>query len=129
MKLGNKILELRKSHNLSQEQLAEKLQVSRQTISKWELNETVPDIKQAQKLAKLFGVSLDNLTSNQNIKEHKIKGFKYYFFMVTYIIFALYFISSLISLIVSLFSFETTIITKLGCKLDNNNYNLKFNRI
>lgn len=64
MNLGNKILELRKKSNLSQEQLAEKMNVTRQTISKWELNETTPDIKQAKELSKIFKISLDELTDN-----------------------------------------------------------------
>ena len=64
MEIGNKILELRKKANLSQEQLAEKLNVTRQTISKWELNETTPDIKQAIELSKIFKISLDKLTDN-----------------------------------------------------------------
>ena len=64
MNLGNKILELRKKSNLSQEQLAEKMNVTRQTISKWELNETTPDIKQAKELSKIFNISLDILTDN-----------------------------------------------------------------
>lgn len=44
MKIGNKILDLRKEHNMSQEQLAERMGVARQTISKWELGETSPDL-------------------------------------------------------------------------------------
>ena len=64
MDLGKKILELRKKENFSQEQLAEKMNVTRQTISKWELNETTPDIKQAKELSRLFKVSLDELTDN-----------------------------------------------------------------
>ena len=64
MDLGKKILELRKKENLSQEQLAEKMNVTRQTISKCELNETTPDIKQAKELSKLFKISLDELTEN-----------------------------------------------------------------
>ena len=64
MEIGNKILELRKKANLSQEQLAEKINVTRQTISKWELNETTPDIKQAKELSKIFKISLDKLTDN-----------------------------------------------------------------
>ena len=64
MDLGKKILELRKKENLSQEQLAEKMNVTRQTISKWELNETTPDIKQAKELSRLFKISLDELTEN-----------------------------------------------------------------
>ena len=64
MNLGNKILKLRKRENLSQEHLAEKMNVTRQTISKWELNETTPDIKQAKELSKIFKISLDELTDN-----------------------------------------------------------------
>lgn len=64
MELGKQIYELRKKANLSQEQLAEKIGVSRQTISKWELGETAPDIKQAQLLSQIFNVSLDELTGN-----------------------------------------------------------------
>ena len=48
VELGKQIYELRKTANLSQEQLAEKVGVSRQTISKWELGETAPDIKQGR---------------------------------------------------------------------------------
>ena len=64
MELGKQIYELRKKANLSQEQLAEKVGVSRQTISKWELRETAPDIKQAQILSQIFNISLDELTGN-----------------------------------------------------------------
>lgn len=64
MDIGKKILELRKKNNLSQEELAEKVGVARQTISKWELNETSPDLKQASLLAKIFNVSLDELVNN-----------------------------------------------------------------
>ena len=64
MSLGENILNLRKKEKLSQEQLAEKMNVTRQTISKWELNETTPDIKQAKELSKIFKISLDELTDN-----------------------------------------------------------------
>ncbi|MBE6148479.1 MAG: helix-turn-helix transcriptional regulator [Firmicutes bacterium] len=64
MQIGNKILELRKKNNLSQEQLADKIGVARQTISKWELGETYPDLEQSQQLSQLFEVSLDDLTNN-----------------------------------------------------------------
>lgn len=64
MNFGNNIFELRKINNMSQEQLAEQVGVSRQTISKWELGETSPDIAQAQKLSQIFNKSLDELTGN-----------------------------------------------------------------
>jgi len=65
MEIGNKILELRKQNNLSQEQLAEKMGVARQTISKWELGETSPDLEQAKQLSQIFNVCLDELTNNE----------------------------------------------------------------
>ncbi len=61
MNLGNNLFQSRKKAGLSQETVAEKLGVSRQTISKWETDETVPDIYQAKKLAKLYNLSLDDL--------------------------------------------------------------------
>ena len=45
MKLNEKLLQLRKERGLSQQQLAEQLDVSRQSVSKWELNESIPDIQ------------------------------------------------------------------------------------
>ena len=64
MNIGNKLVELRKKRGLSQEKLAEKLDVTRQTISKWELNETSPNISQAKEISKLFNISLDELCGN-----------------------------------------------------------------
>ena len=64
MEIGKKIMELRKKNGLSQEELAEKVGVARQTISKWELGETSPDLKQSKELSKIFNVSLDELTNN-----------------------------------------------------------------
>lgn len=76
MSIGNKILDLRKKLNLSQEQLAEKLNVTRQTISKWELDETSPNISQAKELSKIFNVSLDELVDNEvkNILVEKVSN-------------------------------------------------------
>ncbi len=64
MEIGKKIMDLRKKCGFSQEELAEKVGVARQTISKWELGETSPDLKQAKALSKIFKVSLDELTNN-----------------------------------------------------------------
>ena len=61
MSLGNSLFNARKKSGLSLEAVAEKLGVSRQTISKWELDETLPDICQSKKLANLYGLSLDEL--------------------------------------------------------------------
>ena len=65
MDFNEKLLQLRKSHKLSQEKLAEKLNVSRQTISKWELGESSPDLKQSKQLSKIFNISLDELVNNE----------------------------------------------------------------
>lgn len=61
MKLGEKLQKLRKRSGLSQEQLAARLTVSRQAVSKWELDETVPDTENVVQLSRLFGVSCDYL--------------------------------------------------------------------
>ena len=61
MKLGENLFQARKKKGLSQEAVAEKLGVSRQTISKWKTDETLPDIRQAKKLAVLYGLTLDEL--------------------------------------------------------------------
>lgn len=64
--LGEKIISERKKCKLSQEDLAEKLDITRQTISNWELNETSPDLKQASKLCDIFNISLDELTGKES---------------------------------------------------------------
>ena len=61
MNLGKKIAELRKKNNLSQEELAEKVGVARQTISKWEIGDTTPDINQVKIISKIFNISIDEL--------------------------------------------------------------------
>ncbi len=68
MKLGENILRLRKNSKLSQEMLAEKIGVTRQTISNWELGETSPNPEQLKLLSKTLDVSVDELLDN-DIKE------------------------------------------------------------
>lgn len=60
MEIGNVISAKRKERGLSQEQLAQEINVARQTISKWELNETLPDIESLRKLAVFLGFSIDS---------------------------------------------------------------------
>ena len=70
MSLGNHLFDARKKKGLSQEEVAGKLGISRQTISKWETDETLPDIRQAKRLAVLYGLSLDELiTFDLDIRE------------------------------------------------------------
>lgn len=66
MNLGEKIYELRTARNLSQGDVADALEVSRQSVSKWENNSAVPDLDKIIKLAELFGVSLDELVLNRS---------------------------------------------------------------
>lgn len=61
MSLGNSLWNARKKSRMTQEEVAEQLGVSRQTISKWELDETLPDIRQSKHLAELYRVTLDQL--------------------------------------------------------------------
>ena len=56
------LISLRKLHHMSQEALAEKLGIARQTLSKWETGESVPDIEKCMEIAKIFDVTLDALT-------------------------------------------------------------------
>ena len=60
---SDNLVQLRKINHLSQEELAEKVNVSRQTLSKWETGESLPDIERCMLLAEVFGVTLDDLVN------------------------------------------------------------------
>lgn len=74
--LGNKLVKLRKENKLSQDSLADKLGVTRQTISNWELNITKPDIIQIKNLSEIFNMSIDEFLDNntKDIIEKKISN-------------------------------------------------------
>ncbi len=63
MSFAENLIELRKYHNYSQEELAEMIGVSRQTMSKYETGESLPDIEKCRQLANAFGVTVDDLIS------------------------------------------------------------------
>ena len=96
MALENKILEYRKRNGLSQEQLADKINVTRQTISNWELGETQPNSKQLKMLSKEFSISIDELLDNDiknislsktNVQKHsKSKYLKIFLICIVIII-------------------------------------------
>ena len=65
MAIGKKIVSLRKKYNFTQEKLAERIGVSRQTLSSWESDITSPDLQQASRMVKIFKISLDELVDNQ----------------------------------------------------------------
>lgn len=75
MTLGQKILDLRKKSGLSQEELGEEVNVTRQTISNWELDETTPNPNQLKLLSKALNVSVDELIGNdiENVVLKKLK--------------------------------------------------------
>lgn len=66
MSLGSSLYHARKKSGLSQENVAEKLGVSRQTISKWETNEMLPDIRQSKRLTVLYHLTLDKTAAVRN---------------------------------------------------------------
>lgn len=65
MILAEKIMALRKRMNWSQEELAEKLDISRQSVSKWEVGATIPDLDKILKMSEIFGVSTDYLLKDE----------------------------------------------------------------
>lgn len=71
IKLADRLVELRKEHKLSQEALAEKLGLSRQSISKWERAEASPDTDNLIALAEVYGITLDELLGNNEPKKRK----------------------------------------------------------
>ncbi|NJJ36793.1 helix-turn-helix transcriptional regulator [Clostridioides difficile] len=66
LNFGENLKRLRKERNLSQEQLSEMLNVSRQAISKWESNKTYPDIENLILLRNIFNIALDDLLFDEN---------------------------------------------------------------
>ena len=69
--IGMNLKYFRKKEGLSQEELAEKIEVSRQSVAKWESGETLPDIVKCRELANLFGTTIDNLI-NYSFEEEKL---------------------------------------------------------
>ena len=81
MELGKQIKNCRQEANLSQEELAERVYVSRQTISNWENDKSYPDINSLVLMAEVFGVSLDSLVKGdiekmqEEIKKEDIENY------------------------------------------------------
>lgn len=71
MTLGEKISELRNSKNMSQSDLAEKLDVSRQSVSKWETNASIPELDKLIQLSDLFEITLDELVLHKKQEDNK----------------------------------------------------------
>ena len=73
MEISEKILQLRKANNLTQEELAEKLNVSRQSVSKWESGQTIPELEKLIALSEVFQVTTDYLLKPSELDELSIK--------------------------------------------------------
>lgn len=73
MEFSEKLITLRKGRNLTQEQLAEQLNVSRQSISKWESGQVIPEVEKIVGLSKAFNVTLDYLLKPSEIDELSVK--------------------------------------------------------
>lgn len=69
MNIGEKLFELRKEKNLSQEDVAERLNVTRQTVSKWETNQSTPDFDKIVPLCELFEISTEELLTGKKAEE------------------------------------------------------------
>lgn len=73
MEFSEKLITLRKGRDLTQEQLAEQLNVSRQSISKWESGQVIPEVEKIVELSKAFNVTLDYLLKPSEIDELSVK--------------------------------------------------------
>lgn len=73
IEIANRLVQLRKAHNLSQEQLAEKVGVSRQAVSKWERAEASPDTDNLIALSKIYGMSLDAMLFSEDKPELSVR--------------------------------------------------------
>ena len=136
MSIGNNISNLRKKNNLSQEELAEKVGVTRQTISKWELDETAPDINQAKIISQIFNISLDELTDNNvdNViiekvgNTERLAGITIKILKLIGIGFITLFVIDIIALIafsiykINSRDYNVTGKISISCKLDNEEY-------
>ena len=78
MKFNEKLIQLRKSKGWSQEELGDKLDVTRQTLSKWELGQTTPEMDKLIEISKLFNISIDVLVGNEEIQvKNEADPFRY----------------------------------------------------
>lgn len=72
MSFSENLIELRKYHDYSQEELAEMIGVSRQTLSKYETGESLPDIEKSKLLADVFSVTIDDLINHEKNDEESL---------------------------------------------------------
>ena len=110
MELSKRIIELRKINSMTQEDLAEALGVSRQSISKWENGECLPDINKLRAIAKVFEVSIDYLINDEEdvaIKKAPAKVIKLDRTYISLLISSV--LSGLVALVMVIYSFGVEI--------------------
>ena len=78
MALGDNIKRMREEHHLTHQMLADKLYVSRQTVCRWENGTRCPDLIMAKRIAMEFGIRLDELISDEDVKEFAKKEFPFH---------------------------------------------------
>lgn len=135
MKLGEQLVALRKENKLSQEQLAEKIGVTRQTISNWELGETSPNPEQLKLLSQIFHVSIDELLDNdqKTVLVEKISNTERLAGIIIKIlkVIGILLIVYIVLAVISFFLFNTisestsnvqSLTASLECTLDGQNY-------
>lgn len=137
MNIGNRILSLRKEKKLSQEELGELINVTRQTISNWELGETNPDMNQLKMLSKTFNISIDELVDNdlKNVivekvsNTEKLAGLVIKILKIIGVIIIVYIVLIVIAFL--LFTFYRKEVSHsemksftLNCAIENNDYNI-----
>lgn len=81
-KIGKFISQLRREHNISQEELAKKLCISRQAISKWEVGKTLPDAFNLKKLSEIFSVDVNELLIGEHITKNESEAITNYYFHI-----------------------------------------------
>lgn len=70
--LNENLIMLRNIHGFSQEEVAEKIEISRQAYAKWESGKTIPDIEKCSKLAELYGVTIDSLIKTEHLEDGRV---------------------------------------------------------
>ena len=73
MNLSEKLIQLRKANNMTQEELAERISVSRQSVSKWELGQAIPELEKLVSISEVFHVTTDYLLKPSDLDELSIK--------------------------------------------------------
>lgn len=93
MNFSEKIKKIRKDNNLTQDELAEKLYVTRTAISKWETGKGYPSIESFKMISDLFGISIDDLISDEDVESQRIlekkKSQRFYYIAVGFLAFTL----------------------------------------